>query len=58
MIFALRGAAAYEAFAAALSAGEPAPTRPVVATSGTADMESPANPWATPEPRIAPGDAG
>ncbi len=31
VIFALRGAAAYEAFAAALSAGEPAPSRPVLA---------------------------
>ena len=33
VIFALRGAAAYEAFAAALSAGEPAPVRPLVASS-------------------------
>jgi len=30
VIFALRGAAAYEAFAAALSAGEPAPARPLL----------------------------
>ena len=30
VIFALRGAAAYEAFAAALSAGEPPPSRPLV----------------------------
>lgn len=34
VIFALRGAAAYEAFAAALSAGEPAPSRPLLSTSG------------------------
>ena len=31
VIFALRGAAPYEAFARALSAGEPAPSRPVLA---------------------------
>jgi O-acetyl-ADP-ribose deacetylase len=31
VIFALRGAAAYDAFAAALSAGEPAPAQPLVA---------------------------
>jgi O-acetyl-ADP-ribose deacetylase (regulator of RNase III) len=37
VIFALRGAAAYEAFAAALSAGEPAPVRPLVASSGALD---------------------
>ena len=37
VIFALRGAAAYEAFAAALSAGEPAPVRPLVASTGTPD---------------------
>ena len=30
VIFALRGAAAYEAFARALSEGEPAPSRPVI----------------------------
>ena len=34
---ALRGSAAYEAFAAALSAGEPAPVRPLVASSGALD---------------------
>lgn len=33
VIFALRGAAAYEAFAEALSAGEPAPSRPVLAAN-------------------------
>jgi O-acetyl-ADP-ribose deacetylase len=33
VIFALRGAAAYEAFARALSAGEPAPSRPVLASA-------------------------
>lgn len=32
VIFALRGAAAYQAFADALSAGEPAPSRPVLST--------------------------
>jgi len=37
VIFALRGSAAYEAFAAALSAGEPAPVRPLVAPSGALD---------------------
>jgi O-acetyl-ADP-ribose deacetylase (regulator of RNase III) len=31
VIFALRGAAAYEAFARALSVGEPSPSRPVIA---------------------------
>ena len=31
MIFALRGAAAYEAYAHALSAGEPAPAKPLLA---------------------------
>ncbi len=34
VIFALRGAAAYEAFARALSAGEPAPARPLLAPAG------------------------
>jgi len=34
VIFALRGAAAYEAFALALSAGEPAPSRPVLPAVG------------------------
>jgi O-acetyl-ADP-ribose deacetylase (regulator of RNase III) len=33
VIFALRGAAAYEAFARALSAGEPAPSRPLLAST-------------------------
>jgi O-acetyl-ADP-ribose deacetylase (regulator of RNase III) len=31
VVFALRGAAAYEAYAHALSAGEPAPARPLIA---------------------------
>ena len=34
VIFALRGAAAYAAFAQALSAGEPAPSRPLVSAAG------------------------
>jgi O-acetyl-ADP-ribose deacetylase (regulator of RNase III) len=34
VIFALRGAAAYQAFALALSAGEPAPSRPVLPAAG------------------------
>jgi len=37
VIFALRGAAAYDAFAAALSAGEPAPSRPLVAPATAED---------------------
>jgi O-acetyl-ADP-ribose deacetylase (regulator of RNase III) len=41
VIFALRGAAAYEAFAHALSAGEPAPSRPLLSTT-TPPSEGPA----------------
>lgn len=37
VIFALRGSAAYGAFAAALAAGEPAPSRPVLATGAVPD---------------------
>jgi O-acetyl-ADP-ribose deacetylase (regulator of RNase III) len=55
VIFALRGAAAYEAFARALSAGEPAPVRPLVAGTGAAD-EPPAEPRTAPDPRVVPGE--
>ena len=48
VIFALRGAAAYEAFAAALSAGEPAPVRPLVASTGAGDAAD--RPDAAPPP--------
>ncbi len=50
VIFALRGAAAYEAFARALSAGEPAPSRPLLATTS-----QPVGPdqSALPEPDVA-----
>ena len=52
VIFALRGAAAYEAFAAALSAGEPAPVRPLVASPGAdAADHAPDSPPAAPEGR-------
>ncbi|HEX5826314.1 MAG TPA: macro domain-containing protein [Candidatus Limnocylindrales bacterium] len=37
VIFALRGAAAYQAFARALSAGEPAPSRPAFAPAATSE---------------------
>ena len=36
VIFALRGAAAYEAYAHALSAGEPSPAEPLLAAGATA----------------------
>jgi O-acetyl-ADP-ribose deacetylase (regulator of RNase III) len=39
VIFALRGATAYEAFARALSAGEPAPARPLLSRTGTGGDE-------------------
>ena len=59
MIFALRGAAAYEAFAQALSDGEPAPSRPALQVEPWQSVGPgrPAGVVADPEPE-RPDEAG
>jgi O-acetyl-ADP-ribose deacetylase (regulator of RNase III) len=58
VIFALRGAAAYEAFARALSDGEPAPSRPVIQAEPWQSVGPgrPAGVVADPEPEAEPTD--
>jgi O-acetyl-ADP-ribose deacetylase (regulator of RNase III) len=64
VIFALRGAAAYEAFARALSAGEPSPSRPLLEATAWQPV-GPDRPLPTasgqadePDAAIAPGPEG
>jgi O-acetyl-ADP-ribose deacetylase (regulator of RNase III) len=55
VVFALRGAAAYEAFARAVAADEPAPSRPVIDTRGWAPV-GPGQPVATAPTPAAGGE--
>ena len=57
VVFALRGAAPYEAFARALSAGEPAPSRPVLAQDAWRPVGPGREATAAPVPRAAGEDA-
>ncbi len=64
VIFALRGAAAYEAFAAALSAGEPGPVRPLLepvpwqASGPRRPLAAAPTPGGAEAPRSEPGTDG
>lgn len=58
VVFALRGAAAYEAFARALSAGEPSPSRPVIAPATWQSVGPGIPEGATTRPGERPADGG